>query len=81
MTVYDNMVHYDPSISAAPKAPTLCPKCGSHRTEIVGTDRDGGILIVRCNACGARSEVPNPAHSDGFASEADAAADCGDVLA
>jgi hypothetical protein len=58
------MVHYDPAASAAPRPPTLCPKCGSHRTEIVGKSMDDAVLVIRCNACGERSEIANPAHSD-----------------
>ena len=58
------MVHYDPPASASPSAPALCPKCGSHRTEIVGKSRDEAVLIIRCNACGARSEIANPARDE-----------------
>jgi len=58
------MVHYDPSPSASPAAPVLCPKCGSHRTEVVGTSPDDAVLIIRCNACGERSEIANPARDD-----------------
>jgi transcription elongation factor Elf1 len=53
------MVHYDPNVSrhaAQPPAPT-CPKCGSHRTEVVDRTHDGRSVTVRCNACGARSAV------------------------
>lgn len=73
------MVHYDPTQQASPKPPRLCPKCGSHRTEIVGTSGDGTVLILRCNACGARSEVPSP-HGDDFAAEGDAMARIARVL-
>lgn len=58
------MVHYDPPVSAAPQPPVLCPKCGSHRTAIVGKSHDAAVLIVRCNVCGERSEVRNPEHLD-----------------
>jgi transcription elongation factor Elf1 len=53
------MVHYsrDP-ISAAQSPPPLCPKCGNHKTEVVGRSSDLKILFLRCDACGARSEVP-----------------------
>ena len=61
------MVHYDPTASGSPKAPPLCPKCGSHRTEIVGKSPDDAVLIIRCNACGARSEIANPAQDEGAA--------------
>lgn len=73
------MVHYDPAQQASPKPPRLCPKCGSHRTEIVGTSADGTVLILRCNACGARSEVASPAGDD-LAAEADAMARIARVL-
>jgi hypothetical protein len=51
-----NMVHYDPPMSAAQIPPPVCPKCGSHRTVIVGRS-DNGTIVLRCNACGARSEL------------------------
>ena len=51
------MVHYDPTYLAIPSPPPICPKCGSHRTEIVGLADDGHTIVVRCNACGARSEL------------------------
>ena len=35
--------------------PPTCPKCGSHRTEVVGRSDDGRTLTVRCNSCGERS--------------------------
>ena len=63
------MVHYDPPVSAAPRPPVLCPKCGSHRTEIVGRSHDGTVLIVRCNVCGERSQMPNPEHADALGAE------------
>ena len=50
------MVHYRPSggrLGVTP--PPTCPKCGSHRTEVVGRSDDGRTLTVRCNACGERS--------------------------
>lgn len=57
MTIYDNMVHYDP-LNAAHQPPPICPKCGSHRTEVVGITDTPPALIVRCSACGARSTLP-----------------------
>jgi transcription elongation factor Elf1 len=51
------MVYYDPICTAPRRPPPICPKCGNHRTQIVGLADDGGTLIVRCNACGERSEV------------------------
>lgn len=59
LTQCDNMVHYDQPLRTAQTPPPLCPKCGSHRTEVVGRS-DAGSLVIRCNACGARSEVPVP---------------------
>ena len=43
----------------AQSRPPTCPKCGSHRTEIVGSSRDTRTVVVRCNACGERSPVIN----------------------
>jgi len=51
------MVHYDATLKLVPTPPPICPKCGSHRTEIVGLSDDGRTVVVRCNACGARSEL------------------------
>jgi transposase-like protein len=51
------MVHYDdPELFAVPQPPHICPKCGSHRTEVVGIS-DRGEVVLRCNACGERSTV------------------------
>jgi len=44
----------------SPQPPPTCPKCGNHRTQVVGLSDDGRTLVVRCNACGARSEVIRP---------------------
>ena len=60
MTLYDIMVHY---IKSRPKLavqapPRLCPKCGSHRTEIVGWSTDEKTVVVGCARCGERSKVP-----------------------
>ena len=41
-----------------PDAPPVCPKCGSHRTEVIGSSDDPAKRILRCNACGAISTVP-----------------------
>jgi hypothetical protein len=49
------MVHYGPKRWAAQLPPPICPKCGSHRTQIVGRSND--LVIVRCSACGERSSV------------------------
>jgi hypothetical protein len=49
------MVHYGHECVARTLPPN-CPKCGSHRTQIVGQSADGHV-IVRCSACGERSTV------------------------
>ena len=50
------MVHYRPSGRYGIQTPPpTCPKCGSHRTEVVGRSDDGRTLTVRCNGCGERS--------------------------
>jgi uncharacterized Zn finger protein len=41
-----------------PPPPQVCPKCGSHRTQVIGKLDDATIRTVRCNACGAISTVP-----------------------
>jgi uncharacterized Zn finger protein len=57
LTLYDSMVHYDPTVVTAHRHPPTCPKCGSHKTQIVGLSKDGQTVVVRCNSCGERSEV------------------------
>jgi transcription elongation factor Elf1 len=54
------MVHYNTPLSLAQTPPPTCPKCGSHRTEVVGRSDNGATLVVRCNACGERSRVTIP---------------------
>jgi hypothetical protein len=62
LTLYDNMVHYNPdTLELAQTLPPVCPRCGSHRTEIVGTSDDGRTMTVRCHACGERSRVETAA--------------------
>ena len=39
------MVHYAPKFETAQQPPPLCPKCGSHRTEVVGRSSNGDTLI------------------------------------
>ena len=52
------MVHYNSNVwNAAQGVPPLCPKCGSHRTEVVGRSNDMKTVTVRCSACGERSQV------------------------
>jgi uncharacterized Zn finger protein len=54
------MVHFASKIEAVqrPVVPPVCPKCGNHRTEIIGKGDDPTKRTVRCNACGAISTVP-----------------------
>jgi hypothetical protein len=59
------MVHYNVPFVLAQTPPPLCPKCGSHRTEIVGRSHDGETIVLRCNACGERSRVHVPASDSG----------------
>lgn len=53
----DYMVHYDPALMVIHHPPQICPKCGSHRTQVVGLSDGGQTIVIRCNACGERSEV------------------------
>jgi hypothetical protein len=69
------MVHYEAPKFLAQIPPPICPKCGSHRTEIVGRSDKGDTVILRCNACGERSHIAPPASS----TRGQAAAD-GEVL-
>ncbi len=59
-TLWDIMVHFSSTIDLLfrPTTPPVCPKCGSHRTEIIGKLDDSTQRTVRCNACGAISTVP-----------------------
>jgi uncharacterized Zn finger protein len=54
------MVHFTSKLEVIqmPTAPPVCPKCGSHRTEIIGKVDDPAKRTVRCNTCGAISTVP-----------------------
>jgi transcription elongation factor Elf1 len=58
-TICRNMVHQDRARHAAQERPPTCPKCGSHRTEIVAKSNDTGAIVVRCHSCGERSPVVN----------------------
>ena len=51
------MAHADPPYRTLQKPPPICPKCGSHRTQIVGLADNGGTIVVRCTVCDARSEL------------------------
>jgi hypothetical protein len=51
------MVHYNPEWHAAQIPPPVCPKCGSHRTQVVGRSDDGRTVILRCSSCGERTRV------------------------
>jgi len=50
------MVHYDKPKHGT-QVPPICPKCGSHRTQVVGRSNDGKTLTLRCGECGERSVV------------------------
>jgi len=54
------MVHFKDGLEAIkrPEAPPVCPKCGSHRTEVIGKT-EANKTIVRCNACGTISKTAN----------------------
>jgi hypothetical protein len=61
------VVHYGPDRQTGGNLPQIYPKCGSHRTQIVGRLEDGKTLILRCNACGAFSTLlPNGGDADTF---------------
>ena len=46
----------------APPPPHLCPKCGSHRTRMIGKSELEALTYVRCEACGQVSAVPKEEH-------------------
>ncbi len=54
------MVQFSPKVEVTPipSAPRVCPKCGSHRTQIIGGSDDPTKHTIRCNTCGATSTVP-----------------------
>jgi len=54
------MVHYNPQLFLAQTPPPICPKCGSHRTVIVGRSDDCETIVLRCNTCGATSRITIP---------------------
>ncbi len=37
--------------------PPLCPKCGSHRTRVVGTVKQSALHRVLCLLCGNTSQL------------------------
>ena len=51
------MVYYGQRLLAPQSPPPVCPKCGSHRTQVVGRSGDARTVIVRCSACGERSSI------------------------
>ncbi len=58
------MVYYmtdGPNNFRRPPVPPVCPKCGSHRTQIVGVHKDASTINIRCGHCGEVSTVPAPA--------------------
>jgi uncharacterized Zn finger protein len=56
------MVHFTSKSEAIQRpsttTPPVCPKCGSHRTQVIGKTDDPTKQTVRCNTCGAISTVP-----------------------
>jgi len=52
------MVHYqqDRRVTEAGALPQ-CPKCRSHRTEMIGMSADLDTAYLRCTACGGRAEL------------------------
>jgi hypothetical protein len=59
------MVHCFPGgevVASPPTLPRVCPNCGSHRTEVLGPLSHGKAIALRCNSCGARSEVARDEH-------------------
>jgi translation initiation factor 2 beta subunit (eIF-2beta)/eIF-5 len=38
-----------------------CPKCGSPKTQVIGTSPSPPVTYVRCQACGHTSGVAQPA--------------------
>ncbi len=67
MTRYDVVLHYDADTrDIAPEPSPICPKCGSHRTEVIGLSDDLKLKFIRCNACGFRSAVPNASAEPSF---------------
>jgi transcription elongation factor Elf1 len=63
------MVHYAPTLTAVHRPPPICPKCGSHRTQVVGLSDNGQTVVIRCNACGERSEVKTGDETSDVASD------------
>jgi transcription elongation factor Elf1 len=57
------MVHYDPR-KTAQDPPPLCPKCGSHRTAIVGISEELKVVVIRCAACGQTTQIPLGVHAE-----------------
>jgi len=53
------MVYFKGELGALkrPDAPPVCPKCGSHRTEVIGKADGTNQPVVRCNVCGAISNT------------------------
>jgi hypothetical protein len=57
MTQHDTMVKYNVDTKRPIHTPPfICPKCGSHRTEVVGMS-EHETWVIRCNVCGERSTV------------------------
>jgi transcription elongation factor Elf1 len=59
------MVYYRHIHGVAQLPPPICPKCGSHRTQVVGRSNDAKKVVVRCSSCGERSDVVIDRPKDG----------------
>ena len=73
------MVHYDPPRHSAQTPPHVCPKCGSHRTEVIGSSETPPAIMLRCNVCGERSSVPIEANATPYRREGAAVKDAVEV--
>jgi len=44
--------------NAIDKQQQACPKCGSHKTQVIGSSPTPPVTFVRCQACGHTSVRP-----------------------
>ena len=57
-----------------PTTPPVCPKCGGHKTEIIGQTDDPTKRVIRCNRCGAISTVSINEDASAYFADASSAA-------